>query len=629
MSTNKEVFALRKAGQLDEAYRLALQLNNAPNAGIWDVRALAWCLIDLIKRGPAPDRPQELEQHRQHLQKLPIDARQDELLAKHREDALAMCEPYAPIISQAQANSKQGNFAEAVRCYTTLLPNLPPKYHTSFGWDLYRYSKQLYKEGPHTITKIKRNLQQYLTLEVGKPSQLHSTILWLAKEIAKTDQLDLVAFLRSWGFDAFRGEDFERRPAKDGRQFPALAEDVAQWAIKSAMKSKSREKMEYILPFLENIIGFYPDSQWLTYYKAKALVFLGRAEEAQQYCRSVCKRKPNEFWAWGLLGDAYSSEHQTALVCYAKALLCPAQDVHTINVRIKTAKLLAALGHNEQAKYEVTICQQLKQDNLPQEISQLLSQDWFQSTEAPPSNTDFYSARAAKAEELLLADIPWEDAVMGETFAVSRNDGKATQTRRKIYLRAMPFPREVSYQERMFPYPKLPIGSPIRVKGEDHQGRPYQILAIAQRDRNELWDIFSSHVGIISFVNTSKRIYHLLINRDVEVFFHFDKLDAVAHENDFVEAKIAQFLDAKGKKYNIVEAKKTNQTPCDKIYKHFSNESVTISGEIGFTESNIFIPSNLVKENKLVDCDNISGKSILNYNKKKSTWGWKAITIKK
>lgn len=629
MSTSKEAFALRKAGQLDEAYHLALQLNNTPDVDMWNMRALAWCLIDLIKRDAAAGRQQELEEYRQRLRNLPIDALQDELLAKHREYALSLCEPYAPIISQAQANSKQGNFAEAVRCYASLLPDLPPKYHTSFGWDLYRLSKQLHGQGPHTIPQIKRNLQQYLTLEGERPSQLHSTILWLAKEIAKTDQLDLVAFLRSWGIDAFRGEDFERPPAKDGRQFPALAEDVAQRTIKSALKVRSREKIEYVLPFLEDVTDRYPDSQWLIYYKAKALVFLGRAEEAQQYCRAVCKRKPNEFWAWGLLGDAYGSDHQTALACYAKALLCPAQDVHTINVRIKTAQLLAALGYKEQAKYEISICQHLKQDDLPQEIAQLLSQDWFQTTKVLPSNTDFYSARAPHAEELLLADLPWNDAVMGETFAILRNDGKTAQTRRKIYLKATPFPREISYPERMFPYPNLPIGSPIRVKGEELQGRPYQILVIAQRDCDALWDIFSSHIGIISFVNTSKRVYHLLIDRDVEVFFHFNKLDTIAHENDFLEAKIAQFQDAKGKKYNIVEAKKTNQTPNDKIYKSFSNESVTISGEIGFTESNIFIPPYLVRESKLADCDDISGNAILNYNKKKSTWGWKAFAIKK
>lgn len=52
MSTSKEVFSLRKNGSLDEAYELALKLNDTSSPDDWDKRALGWCLIDLIKRDP-------------------------------------------------------------------------------------------------------------------------------------------------------------------------------------------------------------------------------------------------------------------------------------------------------------------------------------------------------------------------------------------------------------------------------------------------------------------------------------------------------------------------------------------------------------------------------------------------
>ena len=50
MITSKEVFAKRKEGAIDEAYKMALELMAAPQVDGWDQKAFGWCLIDLIKR---------------------------------------------------------------------------------------------------------------------------------------------------------------------------------------------------------------------------------------------------------------------------------------------------------------------------------------------------------------------------------------------------------------------------------------------------------------------------------------------------------------------------------------------------------------------------------------------------
>lgn len=50
MITSKEVFAKRREGAVDEAYRMALELMGSPNADDWDRKAFCWCLIDIIKR---------------------------------------------------------------------------------------------------------------------------------------------------------------------------------------------------------------------------------------------------------------------------------------------------------------------------------------------------------------------------------------------------------------------------------------------------------------------------------------------------------------------------------------------------------------------------------------------------
>lgn len=637
MSNSKEVFALRKEGRLDEAYQLAVQLNNAPDADIWASRALAWCLVDIIKRDFAAGCFEELEQYGLHLQKIKIDAQQDDVLAKQQAYALSMCEPSSPIIFEAQRYSKQGNFAEAINCYKKLFPNLSKVHHTSFGWDIFRHSRQLHADGPRSVFQIKKHFQQYLNLDIEKPSRLHSSILWLAKEIAKDGGLDLGAFLRLWGIETFQEDDFQRRTTEEGRQYPALVEEVIQRICKNATQSKNNDQIRFIFPLLDECEALYQDNIWLVYYKAKCLLSLNRIEEAQKYCVVVCKSKPNEFWAWSLLGDTYSDNNQVAMACYAKALMCPAEKDKTINLRSKATRIFAELGYYEQAKLEADICIQLKPDSLSKEIVFLKSQDWFVKTAPSLSNADFYAAHAVVVEEMLFADIPWVDAVVGEVFTIVGKEGRHGQTRRKIYIKAIPFVREESCVENKFPYPELSVGSSIRVKGEARHDKPYQILSISQRKDGLLWDIFSEHIGVVTFLNKSKRMYHIIIDREVESFFDFDKLDKPALEGDFVAIRIAQFHDKYGKKYKVIDAKHTDQKPSSKIYKSFGPDAVRVScsdtgrssGSIGFTCTDIFIPPHLIQEARIMDGDFVSGNAILNYNKKKSVWGWKALAVKK
>ncbi|MDN3389604.1 hypothetical protein [Pseudoalteromonas sp. APC 3691] len=52
-----------------------------------------------------------------------------------------------------------------------------------------------------------------------------------------------------------------------------------------------------------------------------------------------------------------------------------------------------------------------------------------------------------------------------------------------------------------------------------------------------------------------------------------------------------------------------------------------ISNELGFTDTDIFIDRNLVDKFNIQDGRTVRGKAILNFNKTRSTWGWKALTI--
>ena len=57
--TTKEVFALRKAGELERAYAMAQHLIGENPNDEWNQRAAAWCLIDLIKKSTQQKTPQQ------------------------------------------------------------------------------------------------------------------------------------------------------------------------------------------------------------------------------------------------------------------------------------------------------------------------------------------------------------------------------------------------------------------------------------------------------------------------------------------------------------------------------------------------------------------------------------------
>ena len=104
MITSKEVFAKRKQGEIDEAYRLALELMGSPQADDWGRKAFCWCLIDIVKRDANNGNPVNLPHYRSQLETIETDP-SDDVLAKGIRNALSLCNPGGKEISQAKALS--------------------------------------------------------------------------------------------------------------------------------------------------------------------------------------------------------------------------------------------------------------------------------------------------------------------------------------------------------------------------------------------------------------------------------------------------------------------------------------------------------------------------------------------
>ncbi len=628
MITSKEVFAKRKEGAIDEAYRMALEIMAAPQVDDWDRKAFCWCLIDLIKRDANNGSQENLPHYRKQLESIEADP-SDDVLAKGVRNALSLCNPGGEKISKAKALSKEGRHAESVALYRKALADGPAdrETQTGFGWELFKHSKELMAADNVNLGAVKRNLHDYLKLDIEKPSLLHACVLQLAAKLAGQDKFSMLVFSRLWNLDFLRPEDFERYRTEDGKEYPSLAEKVIQQAGKEAAASDIAQEQNYILPHIDAAIERFPDNIWLKLDKAKVLLSSGKHDEALTFGLAVAKAKSNDYWAWGLLGDIVSrTDQEAALGCYCKALSCPADDKFTGKIRLKVAQRMLENNDLAAAKHEVETVVRSKESEghkIPEAAMEIASRPWFAETQATASNRSFYQAHALVAETLLFNDLPWIEANIGDKFTIP---GKEDKPKRTIFLKTSSVPTEVSIPESKVGRKKLEPGDAIRVKGELDDNQRFKIFVLENRDSKSSWDVFLETIGVIYYVNHESRLLHFIVDSKIDGVVHFSNVSDTFFEGDAIALRLSKYTSKQGSAYRVHHAKATEAKPSTQIKMAFCEE-VRISNGMGFTESDIFLPPPLVAEHQIVDGKKISGTAVMSYNKKRACWGWKAVSI--
>ncbi|SOB75609.1 hypothetical protein SAMN04488490_1227 [Marinobacter sp. LV10R510-11A] len=628
MTSSKEVFAKRREGQLEEAYQMALQLMNSPSPDDWDARAFGWCLIDLIKRDAKAEKTENLDHYRQQLESIEVPVI-DEVLTKQREQAISLCNPGGRLASKAKQVSKSGRNSEAAEIYRQLCRSGAgdERVQTSLGWELYKISKELMAKEPIDVLAVKRNLNEYLKLNVEKPSLLHTCVLQVASKFAGAERFSMLAFSRLWGLDFLRPEDWERFVTDDGKELPSLAEKVIRQASKEAAKSNDKESLSYILPHVDKAISECPENIWLSLNKAKVLLGLGRNDDALTFALDVTRANVNDFWTWGLLGDiSAGSENDVSLSCYCKSLLCSSNDKFTGKVRLKLAKLLIDGGKLAEAKHEISrVVSHKEQEGLkvPADIEQIVAQSWYAEVMQAPSNDDYYRVNIGEAETLLFSQLPWIAGNVGGVFSVP---GKEDKPKRKLFLKTSSDPMEVAVPESKFELSDVSAGDAIHIKGERDAQERFQVHVVAKRESGDPWDVFIERVGVVDHVNKQKQVIHFIVDRKVDGVIPLSDLEATFKEGDAIGVTLSRYTTKQGIRFRILKAAATNSKPSSSIRQTFQ-DTVRVSNGLGFTTTDVFIPPPLIAGSGIQNDDIVSGVAVLNYDKKRGSWGWKAISV--
>ena len=129
----------------------------------------------------------------------------------------------------------------------------------------------------------------------------------------------------------------------------------------------------------------------------------------------------------------------------------------------------------------------------------------------------------------------------------------------------------------------------------------------------------------VEFVNDNKNILNFVKDKQKFGFFkysgHLDKPQI----GDILKVR----FDGDGHDgfYKILSAKKAEPNLTSDAIRHFEGTLKVISPQnFGFAD-HVFIAPKFIQDNNLTDGQNLNGKAILSFNKKKNEWGWKAIEI--
>ena len=219
--------------------------------------------------------------------------------------------------------------------------------------------------------------------------------------------------------------------------------------------------------------------------------------------------------------------------------------------------------------------------------------------------------------------LPWLKGCIGESFSLP---DKPDKKRRKLYLlkAGEQAPVEVIIPENKFDFKSIKNGSPIQMKGEfDDKGR-FNALQFSKRDGSVDWDIFPEQIGVVDHVNKSKSLIHVVIKRGIETVIPFKELSKLFKVGDAVLIRVSQYNSKNGIRTRTIDCKETSQVPSSSIFKPF-NETVRVSNGLGFTENDIFIDRQLIERFSIEDGESVSGHAVINFNKKRSSWGVESI----
>ena len=136
-----------------------------------------------------------------------------------------------------------------------------------------------------------------------------------------------------------------------------------------------------------------------------------------------------------------------------------------------------------------------------------------------------------------------------------------------------------------------------------------------------------SQLVVITYVNSEKKFANFVDSRKTTGFFKYQDIIDELSPGDIL--KVWMKPPQSGEKHTVFRAVKTDELQEDLVIK-FSGE-VTRKPESTFAfvhgDKTVFVEPAIIAKTDLKNGDAVSGRAVLNFNKKRNEWGFRAVDI--
>lgn len=359
MPTAKDITALRKAGQLTEAFDLAIELLAAEPDNIWIKRAIGWVRFERLKAVAKADKPGEFVAEWTAISELVAHNPADETM----------------LTNQA--------LWQGVSCLFLL------------------------RESDKTADVLTAIFASVQVWEVERSSEMYSALLKAFLKAGK-QWPGLGEFLQWWQLSNLRAEDYLPTLTEKHDKIMAVAEQAYIALAKQVLKQPEPTIVQALIADLETLYEQHPEYQYPPYYLSKLLVAKGLKEEGLTALMPFACRKQREFWIWDTLADLYADEPEKAIACLCRAVSSQTLAKFLVNARLELARLLAKAGKLSEALTELEqAIETRKAEGWRIEASLVVGVEKLTQKGAKrlPDNKALYRHYRPMTDELLFADV--------------------------------------------------------------------------------------------------------------------------------------------------------------------------------------------------------------------------------
>jgi tetratricopeptide (TPR) repeat protein len=129
---------------------------------------------------------------------------------------------------------------------------------------------------------------------------------------------------------------------------------------------------------------------------------------------------------------------------------------------------------------------------------------------------------------------------------------------------------------------------------------------------------------VVSFVNKNKKMISFVKDKTIHGFFSYKHLKLNPQNGDVLSVRLNKISDEGFYKVLTIKSNLNSESEALKTIKGLFK--AVPNKDFGFV-NDVFIAPDIVKENNLVDGNEIECKTILSFNKKKNEWSWRVFDI--